>query len=105
LAEFRVDIDALSQLSFQLASIHDALTSAKSDFGGAEATLGSDPVAHALGAFSSGWKDGRNKIEGETASLSSAMAGVAADYADGERVIQGSFTNGAGAVGGGHGVR
>jgi hypothetical protein len=42
--------------------------------------------------FCSGWKDGRAKIEGKTQALATAVGAVAQAYAQGEHVIEGSFT-------------
>lgn len=94
MVDFKVDIDVLQQLSNQLAEIHDALSTAKSDFSDAAGALHSDKVAGALHTFCDGWKDGRSKIENETASLSEAVAGVAQDYVHGETTISGSFQPG-----------
>lgn len=91
MVDFKVDVDVLQQLSSQLAQIHDALSTAKTDFGDAADAFSCDAVAGALHSFCDGWRDGRSKIEQETAALSSAVAGVAEDYAEGERDIQGSF--------------
>jgi hypothetical protein len=109
--EFQVDIEALGQLAYQLAVIHDALAGARANLGVGQEAVGSPVVASALGSFSSGWRDGRSAIEGEVSSLSTAAEGVAADYLRGDRVLTATFqpraapTAGAASGAGGHGVR
>jgi hypothetical protein len=111
MVEFQVDIEALGQLAYQLAVIHDALAGARANLGAGQVAVGSPIVSAALGSFGSGWRDGRSSIEGEVSSLSAAAEGVAADYLRGEQVLTGTFASrpdpavGAASGAGGHGVR
>jgi hypothetical protein len=111
MVEFQVDLEALGQLAYQLAVIHEALADARANLGAGQDAVGSPIVSSALGSFGTGWRDGRSAIEGEVSSLSAAAEGVAADYLRGERVLTGTFAPradpavGTGSGAGGHGVR
>ncbi len=83
--DLAVDLDALQQLCNRLTLIHDSLANAKDDVEAYEAALGSPRVAAKLHSFTSGWKDGRKKIEGNVDKLVGKVQGVAQTYLEQEK--------------------
>jgi hypothetical protein len=88
-----VDLDALQELADNLSAIYDSLDHAKDDFSTAEGVLGSSDVAGSLHDFSNGWKDGRETIKNEIASLMDAVKGAAEDYLHNENQIKDASTS------------
>jgi hypothetical protein len=76
-ADLEVDLDALSQVSYELATIRGDLDDVHPMLDAGTDGAGSDVVGDGLGSWGHDWVDGRRTITSEIAALDQALAGVA----------------------------
>jgi hypothetical protein len=69
LVDLAVDLDALDTLATSLDSIRTRMNATRTVLDGFQGDLGSGDVESALYDFEEGWKDGREKIDGNAEAL------------------------------------
>jgi hypothetical protein len=83
-----VDIDALTEMYNQMASISQALADAEGGVNAYDRALGSERIEGTLNDFVSGWEDGRKKIKDGVNSLGEAVKGACDTYLENENNIK-----------------
>lgn len=69
MVDLAVDLDALDTLASSLDSIRTRMNATRTVLDGFRGEMGSADVEGALFDFEEGWKDGREKIDGNAAAL------------------------------------
>lgn len=88
--ELFVDLDALTELSRQLAQIKSSLEGARKGLDAHKGRLGSSRMEGALDDFIGGWDDGRTKIIHGIEGLQERIRGAADAYRERETKLSGA---------------
>ena len=90
--DLQVDLDGLTSFAGRLDRICDALESAKDVLRGEDSALGDGTVIDALHRFEDRWRDGREKIVDNAATLSTMVTESVATYVQADDELAASLT-------------